>query len=188
MKRTARWTDWEGRGLEHCVLERNGTGLTLEGVVAGTRDGRYGACYLVRTDAALRTREVVVRYVSGPELHVLADGEGAWTDVLRDRSLESLEGCLDVDIGVTPATNTLPIGRLGLGAGRSADVLAAYVPLPSQVDGELLPRPAEQRYTCLEPGRRYRYEGLFRGFVAELEIDEAGLVIDYPETFRRIEN
>ena len=120
-------------------------------------------------------------------LCAFADGEGRWTDALRDRPVESLDGCLDVDIGVTPATNALPIGRLGLAAGRSADVLAAYVPLPSEVDGPFLPRRAEQRYTCLEPGRRYRYEGLFRGFVAELEIDGAGLVLDYPETFRRIE-
>ena len=187
MIRTAYWTDWDGRGLEHCVLERDGTGLTLEGVVAGTREGRYGARYLVRTDEALRTREVVVRYVGGPELHVVADGEGRWTDALRERPVAPLDGCLDVDIGVTPATNTLPIGRLGLEAGRSADVLAAYVPLPSQVDGDFLPRPARQRYTCLEVGRRYRYEGLFRAFVAELEVDEAGLVLDYPDTFRRVD-
>ena len=30
------------------------------------------------------------------------------------------------------------------------------------------------------------YEGLFRGFKADLPPDAGGLVIDYPETFRRI--
>ena len=52
--------------------------------------------------------------------------------------------------------------------------------------GAFLPLRAEQRYTCLRQGRRYLYEGLFRGFSAELELDEAGLVLDYPDTFRRV--
>lgn len=186
MKRTARWSDWDGQGLEHCVLERDRTGMTLEGVVAGTRQGRYGARYRVRTDAALRTREVVLHYVGGPSLHVVVDDDGRWTDALRDEFVGALDGCVDVDIGVTPATNALPIARLGLEAQQHADIVAAYVPLPNQLEGTFLPRAADQRYTCLQPGRRYRYEGLFRGFAAELDIDEAGLVLDYPDTFRRV--
>lgn len=97
-----------------------------------------------------------------------------------------MAGCVDVDIGITPATNSLPIKRLKLKAQESRNIKAAYVPLPDQIDEVFLPRPAEQRYTCLVPGQRYRYEGLFRAFTAELEIDEAGLVLDYPETFRRV--
>lgn len=80
----------------------------------------------------------------------------------------------------------LPIKRLNLRAHESKDITAAYVPLPDQIDGDFLPQRAEQRYTCLVPDRRYRYEGLFRAFAAELEIDETGLVLDYPDTFRRV--
>ena len=35
-------------------------------------------------------------------------------------------------------------------------------------------------------GGRYRYDGLFRDFTAELPVDEDGLVLDYAETFRRV--
>ncbi len=100
--------------------------------------------------------------------------------------MEHLNGCIDVDIGVTPATNALPIKRLGLSAGESREILAAYVPLPSQIADAFIPARAEQRYTCLEVGRLYRYEGLFRNFTAELEIDGAGIVLDYPDTFKRL--
>jgi uncharacterized protein len=79
-------------------------GLTFEGVVAGTRHGAYGGYYLVRTDADFRTREVQVVYVGGPGLHVEADGCGNWRDVIGSRSLPNLNGCIDVDIGITPAT------------------------------------------------------------------------------------
>lgn len=182
-----RWQDWDGNGLEHCVCSDTGEGLVLEGVVAGTRHGAYGGHYFVRTDPAFRTREVRVRYVDGPHMHVEADGEGKWRDVLKDKPLPHLDGCIDVDIGITPATNTLPIKRLKLQAEESQDITVAYVPLLDQIDGEFLPQRAEQRYTCLTPNRRYRYEGLFRAFTAELEIDEDGLVLDYPETFQRVE-
>lgn len=181
-----RWQDWEGNGLEHCVCNITDEGLVLEGVVAGTRHGAHGGYYFVRTDSAFRTREVRVRYVDGPHLHVEADGEGHWRNRLKDRALPELDGCIDVDIGITPATNTLPIKRLKLQAQAHQDIKAAYVPLLDQIEGDFLPQRAEQRYTCLTPGRRYLYEGLFRGFRAELEIDETGLVLDYPDTFRRL--
>ena len=181
-----RWQDWDGHGLEHCACHQDAEGLILEGVVAGTRHGPYGGHYLVRTDADFRTREVRVEYVAGPSLHVEADGNGNWRDVIGNRALPELNDCIDVDIGMTPATNTLPIKRLKLGAQESRDLSVAYVPLPDQIEGEFLPRRAEQRYTCLKPNQRYRYEGLFRAFTAELEIDQAGLVLDYPDTFRRV--
>ncbi len=181
-----RWRDWDGHGLEHCVCRQDDAGMILEGIVAGTRHGLYGGHYFVRTDADFRTREVRVVYVDGPRLHVEADAEGRWHDVIGNRAIPDLEGCVDVDIGMTPATNTLPIKRLELQEQESRDIAAAYVPLPDQIDGNFLPRRAEQRYTCLTPNRRYRYEGLFRGFTADLEVDEAGLVIDYPDTFQRV--
>ncbi|MBW4708790.1 putative glycolipid-binding domain-containing protein [Roseobacter sp. YSTF-M11] len=182
----ARWHDWEGQGLEHCVCLENGDGLSLEGVVAGTRHGTYGGHYFVRTDAAFRTREVRLEYVDGPSLHVEADEHGNWRDIIGNRSLPTLDGCFDVDIGITPATNTLPIKRLNLRDEERREIAVAYVPLPDQVAGDFLPQRAEQRYTCITRGHRYRYEGLFRGFTADLVIDDFGLVLDYPDTFRRV--
>ncbi|MEJ8561856.1 putative glycolipid-binding domain-containing protein [Yoonia sp. GPGPB17] len=183
---SVRWHNWNGAGLEHCVCRYDNDGLSLEGVVAGTRHGLYGAHYLVRTDRLFRTREVTVNYVGGARMHVEADGEGNWTNRHDHQPIAALEGCIDVDIGVTPATNALPIKRLQLRKDESQDILAAYVPLPDQIEGDFLPRPAPQRYTCLVPAQTYRYEGLFRGFTAVLEIDQDGLVIDYPDTFRRV--
>ncbi len=186
MRTVVRWRDWDGEGLEHCVCREQGEGLTLEGVVVTTSEGRHGGHYLVRTDAAFRTREVRVDIVGGPTLHVEADGDGHWRDVLGNRPLPALNGCADVDIRITPATNTLPIKRLKLLHQESRDIAVAYVPLPDPIDGDWLPRRVEQRYTCLMPDRRYRYEGLASGFTADLEVDEAGLVLDYPGVFRRV--
>lgn len=188
MIRQVRWTDWQGNGLEHCRLLEDARGLTFEGVVAGTRESLYGAYYLVQTDAGFRTREVRVVYAGGLQLHVTADGNGNWHDMRDDVPIDSLRGCIDIDIGMTPATNTLPVRRLRLNVQESREILVAYVPLPTQIEGPFLPRCVEQRYTCLVPNARYRYEGLFRNFSAELEVDQAGLVLDYPDMFRRLKN
>ncbi|MBE9061094.1 putative glycolipid-binding domain-containing protein [cf. Phormidesmis sp. LEGE 11477] len=186
MKTTVRWCDWEMQGLEFCTLIQEPNMLLLEGVVVGTRESRYGAYYRVQADSEFRTRKVDFSYVGGSTLHVESDGNGHWTDTVNNTPIVSLEGCFDVDIGVTPATNMLPIKRLGLAENESRHIRAAYIPLPSQIDGAFLPRSVEQRYTCLKADKRYRYEGIFRDFSAELEFDENGLVIDYPDTFRRV--
>jgi hypothetical protein len=81
-----------------------------------------------------------------PRTELLSDGEGNWA-TSDGRAVAYLEGCGYVDISETPYTNTLPIRRLGLLPGESADVSVAYF------DGyELQPWPEPQRYTRLEEG------------------------------------
>lgn len=184
MRSMVRWREWEGGGLEHCALRFDDDGLTLEGVVVTTDEGLFGAHYRVRTDAAFRTREVRIAFVGGPVLHVEADGEGHWRDMAGRRALPALDGCVDVDIRITPSTNTLPIRRLRLGLGESRDIRVAYVPLPE--GGDLRPIAVGQRYTCLMPDSLYRYQGLDSGFTADLPVDGDGLVMDYPGVFRRV--
>lgn len=186
MASIVRWRDWEGEGLEHCACRFEAEGLTLEGVVAVAQEGLHGVHYRVRTDAAFCTREVLVGFIGGPTLHVEADGEGHWRDLRDGAALPALDGCLDVDIRVTPATNTLPIRRLKLRPGESSDIEVAYVPLPGQAAGAFLPRRVEQRYTRLMTDGGYRYEGLGTGFLADLTVDAEGVVVDYPGVFRRV--
>lgn len=80
---------------------------------------------------------------------------------------------------MTPATKTLPIGRLDLGIGESASIIAASIKFP-----ELEIQPLSQRYTRTAKNT-YRYESN-TGFSAEIRVDEFGLVIDYPGGRERI--
>jgi hypothetical protein len=117
-----------------------------------------------------------------PKVELLSGGEGNWTTP-DGRAVTYLEGCEYVDISETPFTNTLPIRRLGLAPGESAEISVAYV------EGtELQPWPEHQRYTCLEMGDGnglYRFESLDGGFTADLPVDTDGLELDYPGLFRK---
>ncbi|HEU0053514.1 MAG TPA: putative glycolipid-binding domain-containing protein [Longimicrobium sp.] len=109
----------------------------------------------------------------------IAVEDGRWT--VDGAARPELDGCVDVDISLSPSTNTLPIRRLGLAVGESAEVAAAWVRFPG-LTVEVLP----QRYTRLDE-RRWRYESRRGSFVAELEVDADGVVTRYGDLWERVQ-
>ena len=133
--------------------------------------------YEVQTGPDGLTRRVELELDGGAVRRVLlADGAGRWR--WEDGpELPDVAGALDVDLTVTPATNTLPIRRLaGLEVGGAADFQMAWVQFP-----ELSVIPSLQRYERLAPDR-WRFSS--GDFSAELRVDPAGLVLDYSGLFR----
>jgi uncharacterized protein len=178
----ARWRDWAGDGLQHLVLTQAADAIVAEAMVVGEDEGaRFGARFRITCDTAWRTRRVEVDMAgSDRRLDLRSDGAGRWHDG-DGKALPKLDGAIDVDLPLTPFTNTLPIRRLNLGVGQSADLRIVYIVLPAfaiTVD--------PQRYTCLEPLRRYRYESLDSDFMREVEVDSDGLVVTYPDLYRRV--
>lgn len=180
--RSGLWQRVKGAGLERFELLRADGAWRLRGTLVALAEREpCEASYEVTCDAAWRTRRADVRLRDGAgerTLAVVADG-GRWT--VNGREDAALDGCLDVDLGWTPSTNTLPIRRLGLAVGAaSGPVTAAWVRFP-----ELAVEPLPQEYRRLSE-RRYRYESRAGVFVAELEVDGDGLVVDYEGIWRRV--
>lgn len=180
---------WEARqwsGMEYLRLEQRPAEIVAEGTILMIENDhplRIG--YTIRCDPHWTVRQVAIHAegADNAEQQLQADGAGHWSSA-SGGPLASLDGCIDVDIAATPFTNTLPIRRLALKPGDSAEIKVAYIAIP-----DLSVNPARQRYTCLEArpdGARYRYESLDSGFTAELRVDADGLVIDYQELWRRL--
>jgi uncharacterized protein len=125
------------------------------------------------------TRRVELELDGGATRRVLlADGAGRWR-WQGGPELAEVAGSLDVDLTVTPATNTLPIRRLAtLGVGQAADLHMAWVQFPGL---EVIP--SAQRYQRLAPDRWRFSTG---DFLAELLVDRDGLVLDYSGLFRSL--
>ncbi|KAF1052955.1 MAG: hypothetical protein GAK43_01667 [Stenotrophomonas maltophilia] len=137
--------------------------------------------YRLEWDADWRLRRAWLRREnehSSGELTLDSDGQGHWQ---RDgEALAELDGCLDLDLWPSPFTNTLPIRRLHLAPGAQAALDVVYLQA-----ADLRPQRMRQGYECLD-ARHYRYRNLDgSGFEAVLEVDEHGLVLDYPGLFRR---
>jgi uncharacterized protein len=165
---------------EHAILAESQDGYRLQGVAvlplgelpchieyAVAVDGQWRpsqAQARITTPAA--TREIVLRSPHGAGWEV--DGE------LRP----DLDGCPDVDFGWTPATNTVPIRRLGLQAGQTASITAAWVRFP-QLDVVA----SEQRYRRLATDRWQYTSGPYD---CQLVTDpDTGLVLSYGDDLWR---
>jgi hypothetical protein len=179
------WSTLHEPGMEHLHLTDASGEVVGTGTVLGVAGKAFHLVYEVRaaSDWRVRSCAVSVEGASSQVLYLASDGMGHWADAAGQR-LPTLDGCLDVDIMVTPFTNTLPIRRLALASGKSAEITVAYIGVP-----DLAVRPARQRYTHLTQtadGGAYRYEGLDTGFRADLVVDGAGLVLDYPGIWGRL--
>ena len=174
---------WNGGDLslmESCALWRRDSGFTLDGTVVGMLGGTgFSARYRVDGSADWRTRTVWVQLSAPPdtrEVRIEVDSASRWT--VNGVERPDFAELADVDIQITPATNTLPIRRLSLPVGERAELTAGWVRFPS-LDVTRLP----QSYRRLDE-RRYEYaSGTFK---AELEVDEHGLVERYGSFWRRV--
>ena len=189
MGRIARLMDrevaWRGEtfpGVELCRLSAEAGRGTLEGSVAyGSGDDGGLLTYRIRLIPRWQTANVVIRCLpaAGPARTLLLGrgDRGRWTVDGDERP--DLEDCEDVDLECSPSTNTLPIRRLGLAVGDSAPVAAAWIRFPA-LTVEVL------RQTYERTGERgYRYRA--GSFTADLAVDDAGLVVDYPGIWRRVD-
>ena len=177
---TILWQDVETGALDRCRLETGPDGLRLSGTVLTAEFGSpLDVRYRVETAPDGLTRRFGLELDGGAVRRVLlADGAGRWR--WQDGpELAEVAGALDVDLTVTPATNTLPIRRLaGLEVGQAADLQMAWVQFP---DLEVIG--SAQRYQRLAPDRWRFSTG---DFSAELRVDPEGLVLEYGGLFRSL--
>lgn len=171
--------EWLDRpGLEHLSLDIGPAAVTANGLVLvqlGPAPVRVS--YEVTLDHVWVFQHARLIIDRAKTLDIARDPEGLWT--VNGQARPDLAGCIDLDIMATPFTNSLPIRRLSFEPDRSQTIRAAYIRLP-----ELAVEPAAQDYTKLK-SNRFRYRSLASGFTAELTVDEAGLVVDYPPIWRR---
>ena len=173
-------------GFESVFLRADLSGHRLDGHTAAVDDGEpWVVHYVISLDErwTTRTARVFGWSRSGKrEVFLEAVGSGRWH--VNGGAVPELDGCLDVDLESSACTNTIPVHRLGLAVGQSAEAPAVYVrALDQQVER------LEQRYTRLgDDGTRHRYAYRSPAFDFEacLVYDGAGLVLEYPGIASRV--
>jgi hypothetical protein len=174
---------WQGGDLslmESTTLWRTDRGYALRGAVVGALERiGFSARYRVECTKDWLTRSAWVELTRPPEVleaHITVDASSRW--LVDGVERPDLDGLTDIDIQITPSTNTLPIRRLSLPVGGQREVTAAWVRFPGLDVQRLIQgyhRVAERKY-------EYR-SGDFR---AELDVNEHGLVERYGSFWRRL--
>jgi hypothetical protein len=181
LQRSVRWRAASGIGLEHLTLTLDEQGARARSVVVGARSGRsYGAFYELVCGTDWHVLRLDLETTDGRVVALRSNGQGRWTDG-SGTPLAEFDGCLDLDLAGTPFTNTLPIRRRDWVENAPVELAVLYIPFDN-----FEPVLDRQRYICLKAKRLFRYEAADRSFVADLPIDEDGLVIDYPQLFERV--
>ena len=181
--RVLRWT-WRDRlGVELLHLTRDGERRVARGTVSTAIDGLpVLASYELVHDADWRFLEARVRSSSAsaaPRQRAIRQvAPGRWE--VDGAARPELDGCEDVDLMISPYTNTPPIQARPLPAGGRRVLRVAWVRFP---DLEVLP--VSQAYGRPAEGSRYTYENLDSGFRGVISVDGEGLVTEYGPWLRR---
>jgi uncharacterized protein len=180
--RTVLWRPVGAAGAQHCTLRRLAKGFRLDGHVLNSVEGiPLHVQYIVDCDLAWRTRVVTISQsygTAGSTLRFDVVNKRWWT--AEGAEMAALHWLIDVDLSVTPATNTLPIRRLALDVGQKCDVTAAWVRFPA-----LTVEPLLQTYERVATNV-YRYTSNGGSFSALLEVDDLGLVVRYERIWERV--
>ena len=175
-----RWADRPG--LEALVVSREGDTLVAASHVLVVLDGTpLEVAYRLTYDREWRFLRGFVRAstrgadAGATDLELARDAAGEW--LANGEPLADLAGCADLDVTVTPFTNTPPLRRLGLAPGEARELRVAWLRFP-----ELTVSPVRQEYLRLgedDPPSRFLYRNLDSGFEGELTVDEHRLVVSY---------
>ena len=175
------WTGREYYSLENCLVKITAIGTEITSTIIGYYEEKiYKVDYQITTNQNWETVlfEINSRHSNQTQsIRFEGDGKGNWKS--NGKKAEQFNGCIDIDIPLTPFTNTLPIRRLRLRQNQTQEIHVIYCDLLEQQI-----KPVRQRYTCLSD-TEYHYENVPNDFEATIQVDESGFVIDYPSLFMR---
>ena len=180
------WAGLESGGFETTWVRFEDGRLRAHGRACGLDPEPYWVAYQLDTVDGWVTSQLVVEVdlEAGPRrLDLRRAGDGTWT--ANGAVVAAVAGALDCDLARSPLTNTMPMLRHGLHQAAGAhDFTMAWVSLP-----DLGVHRSEQHYEHLRSsatGALVRFASQDGTFVADLDVDPDGLVLDYPGLARRI--
>jgi hypothetical protein len=192
--RSVAWSKADPFGAEFVEVRLARDELSAVGVALGSTPVPYRLDYTLETTSAFVTARLRVTsrgdgWVRALDLRRTSAGvwEATWEEDgvspvgQATSEVAALQDALDVDLGLSPFFNTMPVLRHGLHrSGGSVDFVMAWVSVP-----DLAVHRSPQRYSFVRAIDDQRSVVRFEstngdGFVADIVYDAAGLVVEYP--------
>jgi uncharacterized protein len=175
---------WSGRqyfSLENCMItEKADRSEILSTIVGCYEDRMYKVEYFIKVNQNWETQVIEINSHVNNSSQSIKLEKGQTEKWIRNKEIdEQFTGCRDVDIPLSPFTNSLPIRRLKLKEKESREISVIYCDiLADKIE------PVRQKYTCITASH-FQYENVPNDFEATILVDGSGFVIDYPELFER---
>lgn len=170
----ATWTTWDGDHSESMTLRWENEAWTATGQV-----GRENVQYVLRVSPTWEVRQFLLfRDLDEPDLWLAIDAHRRWGEV-NGVFRPEFGASTDIELACTPFTATIPIRRLALGVGDTAEIDVISVDVDT-LGATRVPT----RYERIDAST-WRATALASGVVREFEVDSHGLVVHEPGRFRR---
>jgi hypothetical protein len=180
VKREIVWAGLRTPSLDYCTVRNESTGWRFAGMlIVKPKANAFAARYEILVDKRFKIRTLIVEKTECglQSRKKIESRRGAW--FIEGRKRSDLCECTDVDIEVSPVTNTISIRQTQLRVGQKVNLTVTWVRFPS-----LKVTPLRQSYERVTP-RKYLYRSA-SGFSAELEVDNFGLVTRYGDVWKEI--
>ena len=173
------WTGLQYHSIEHCSWTNSANGNEIVSTIVGYYENKiYKVEYNIETNVNWETKSATIRMKidDAADTITLKKNDGKW--FLNGAPADGFNDIYDIDISLTPFTNTLPVRRLKLTGHEEQVITVIYFDI---LDRQI--KPLKQIYTRLT-AHNYKYENDDKSFTANIQTDEDGLVKDYPTLFK----
>ena len=175
---------WKGiyyQSIEHCNIQFADDVIEVKSDINGRlNEIVYHINYLILLNRNWTTlRFDISGHVSNDKISIEANKEPDDHWNVNGQYIDQSRTCIDIDLSLTPFTNTLPINRLGLSVGDQQIIDVLYIDLL-----EKSWKTVKQKYIRLSADE-YKFENVPNDFESQIRVDENGLVENYPGLFER---
>jgi hypothetical protein len=178
MERKIKWKGLKYQSQENCMLKETDNGVEVTSVITGAIESQaFKVSYKILANRLWETYFVEMNFILGINNRtlLLEKKDNNW--LVNNVPDSRLDDCVDIDISLTPFTNTLPIRRLVFNGNFRNRIEVVYIDVIASTI-----TPVTQYYSKIADSL-YLYENEKTTFKAELKTDSHGLVIEYPKLF-----
>lgn len=169
---SARWDGWDDDHHEDLSIAWDNEGWTVSGTVT-----RHDVQYVIRLSPLWQVRQFLLfRDLDEPDLWLGTDGHGRWGEVNGAHRVD-LDGGIDVALGCTPFTHTIPIRRLDLDVGEESATVVLDIDVETL---GVVPSAATYRRVDTDVYEVTRADG-----TTTMRVDVHGVPLDVESQFRR---
>ncbi len=182
LPRTVLWRRIDVEGMDACSFAQRGDDCEISGT-ALFLDGKQTAKFDYRVSCTSDWSSLSA-WVGGwigstkKELTISRSPAGMW--IMDGVEVAGVTGLLDVDLGFTPATNTIAIKRLQLFVGQEEETTAVWL---DTEDWSF--KPLRQVYRRLSE-TEFAYSSPSHDYTATLLTDDFGIVRVYPQLWKAV--
>lgn len=182
METIIKWKGSAYSSFETCTLIINGNFIEARADITGIyRNNKYSVHYCIKSGKNWLPYFCEVSGSIQSNTFLIAvekTKDGSWLRNFVEQ--ENLRDCTDIDISITPFTNTFPVNRLKHLEENTMKIDVVYIDIMEQTV-----KPSIQQYTRISD-HQYKFENIPNDFEATITVDDDGLVTQYPRLFNRI--